>query len=140
MIKTILLIEDNEIDAFITERVLSRKKIAASIVVKSNGHEGIDYLDELEKRHLPFPEIIFLDLNMPHMDGFAFLELFRTYTRDLIDKTCIVILSSSSDPKDMHRAKRYRNVKEYLVKPLTNDRVERIEKCYADFVSHFELH
>jgi CheY-like chemotaxis protein len=135
MIRNILLIDDNEIDNFITEKLLRNHHTAENITVTTSADDAINYLDELEKYHMAFPEIIFLDLNMPLMDGFSFLELFRTYPRDLIDRTCILILSSSSDPKDMHRAKRYRHVKGYFVKPLPTNKLKWIENCYKDVIS-----
>jgi CheY-like chemotaxis protein len=135
MIRNVLLIDDNEIDNFITERFIRTHHITESITVMTSANAAIDYLDELEKYQMPFPEIIFLDLNMPLMDGFSFLELFRTYPRNLIDRTCILILTSSSDPKDMHKARRYRHVKGYFVKPMPTDKLRWIVNCYQDFVT-----
>jgi CheY-like chemotaxis protein len=131
LIHSILLIEDNETDNYISRKLLEKNRISDEVTVTTSAMDALYYLDELQRKSQYFPEVILLDLNMPGMDGFTFLQNFSHYPRKLTDKCCIYILSSSSDPKDIHKAKRNRFVKEYFVKPLSNDKIEKISNtCF----------
>jgi len=136
LIHNILLIDDNETDNYIAKKLLEKNRISDEVSVRTSAMDGLYYLDELQRTSKYFPEVILLDLNMPGMDGFAFLNAFSHYPRKLINKCSIYVLSSSSDPKDIHKAKRSRFVKEYFVKPLTSDKITAIEKTYFPEVEH----
>src|SRR2546425_6845461 len=113
MIQNILVIDDNEMDNFIVQRLLEKNNIAEHITTKFSAKDALHYLDELKKNLLPFPEIILLDINMPVMNGFEFVERFVHYPREIIKRCCIIILSSSGDSKDIQKAKRLPYVKDY---------------------------
>jgi CheY-like chemotaxis protein len=131
MINNILLIDDNEMDNFIAQRLLIKNNVTQNVMIKSSGEEALSYLDELKNTSQPFPDIILLDINMPVMDGFEFLKIYSHYPHKLIDKSCVIVLSSSSDQKDIHKAKRFRLVKDYFIKPFTSDKVEKLSKHYS---------
>lgn len=129
LLHNILVIDDNEMDNYITKRFLEKHRIADEVTVKTSAMEGLQYLDELQRSAKYFPEVILIDVNMPAMNGFEFLEHFNHYPRRLNGKCCVFVLSSSPDPKDIHKAKRMRFVKDYFVKPLTSDKIEMISKA-----------
>jgi CheY-like chemotaxis protein len=126
MVHNILLIDDSDVDNFISKRLLTQRDISEDITTVYSAQDALNYLDELQKNFQPFPEIILLDLNMPGMDGFEFMELFSSYPFDIIKSVRIFILSSSSNPKDIHKTKRIRYVKDYFIKPFTPDMANKI--------------
>ena len=130
MIQNLLLIDDNDMDNFIAKLLLEKKHITENITVKKSAGEALTYLDELQNSSQGFPEVILLDINMPVMNGFEFLDRFSQYPGKVTEKCCVIILSSSSDPKDIKRAKDFRYVQDYFVKPITTETVKRIEERF----------
>ena len=100
--RTVVLIDDNEVDNIITKKYLLDIDFAENIVIKSSAIKALDYLRTIEEKNIP--EIIFLDIRMPEMDGFEFLERY-TYLDDKIKKKSkIIMLSSSLDHEDISKA------------------------------------
>jgi CheY-like chemotaxis protein len=106
-LKSILLVEDDDISYFITEKVLAKAQICEHFVRVSNGAEGIQYLKELEIKKQPFPDLILLDINMPVMNGFEFLETIKTLPCFNLQNTIISALTSSSSEEEMKKLKDY---------------------------------
>ncbi|MEX0967327.1 MAG: response regulator [Bacteroidia bacterium] len=125
----VLLIDDNEIDNFINERIITTSDFADHVVVESSGNSALDYLKRTLEKEQDLPRIIFLDLNMPVMDGFGFLDeydkLFQKYPR-MKDETKVIVLSSSISPADLDRASKSPYVYKYLNKPLNEKYLEAI--------------
>ncbi len=119
--KTIMLIDDSKIDNFIHKTVLTKSNIDASIICKTSGQ---DALKSLKEKSEDFPEIIFLDITMPIMDGFEFLNEYQKLPENLKEKCTVYILSSSIDPMDIKRVKDYDSIKKHITKPLTIDKIE----------------
>lgn len=118
MIKHVLLIDDNTIDNYIAKTIISKRGIAAKISVMISAIEALKYLETLKNNPEEFPDTIFLDIQMPEMDGFGFLEEFKVFPENIIAKTAIFMLTSSSDPEDIKRSSEYAVVKKYFSKPL----------------------
>ena len=119
--KTCLLIDDNYIDNFITRRILESSNFAEQIIVRQSPAEAINSLREGTIK----PDVIFLDIRMPLMNGFEFLQ---EYDKLLIDKKDIKIfmLSSSLDPTDMKESAGNKYITQFIHKPLTVKALEEI--------------
>lgn len=117
----ILLIDDSKMDNFITNRFLTKANISEKITIMDSALEALHYLDELKDNPAAFPDLIFLDIQMPVMDGFGFLNEFRTNPLALTDTCTVIILTSSNDPNDVARALQFPIVKKYQCKPMSLD-------------------
>jgi len=102
------------------------------IKVMSNGKNALEYLQTLSKADGVTPEnkpeLIFLDINMPVLDGFEFLELFQNLDAHFRQDILIAILSTSSHPQDTHKASEFNTY--YITKPLTVEKVEALLTAY----------
>lgn len=125
--KCVMLVDDNDIDNIINEKIIESNTFAETILIFQTGQEGLDYLAANKDNVDALPEIIFLDINMPIMDGFQFLEEFDKYNANILNKCKVVMLSSSISPKDIDRAASSKYVKRYLNKPLNARYLQAME-------------
>lgn len=130
---SVMLIDDNEIDNFINQKMLESVNLADNIQVFSGGRSAFEYLKNIIS--VPagkslVPELIFLDIDMPMMDGFQFLEHFTTLEKDLPDVKFIV-LTTSINPHDQEKAERDKRVLSFVNKPLTSGFLENLKKKAA---------
>ncbi|MGY8914909.1 MAG: response regulator [Flavobacteriales bacterium] len=116
----ILLIDDNYIDNFINKTIVTKEGIAETITVKLSPLEALDYL---ANKKGSFPELIFLDIKMPQMDGFEFLSAFEKLLDEKKVNCSIIMLSSSHNTEDIATAKNNPYVLEYLIKPLNSSKL-----------------
>lgn len=127
-IKTLTLVDDDEIFIFLTKKTIEQTKRVNLINVFTNGLDALNFLKQNRSEVDSLPEIILLDLNMPIMDGWQFLE---AYTKDPVvgKKIMIYICSSSISPDDVARSKAMSVVSDYIIKPIRTDQlVELIDK------------
>ncbi len=114
----VLLIDDNDIDNFINERMITTSNFSKQVIVKNSAESALDHLRRNSDSTETLPQVIFLDLNMPVMDGFGFLEEYEKMN-DTIKQFCkIIVLSSSISAEDINRASTNQYVVKYLNKPL----------------------
>jgi CheY-like chemotaxis protein len=97
-----------------------------SIIVYNNGQEALEGLILISESGQKIPPFIFLDLNMPIMNGWEFLEEFTKIPNNSLKKTTIYIISSSVDPRDLERVKNYKAVNNYILKPITPTDLETV--------------
>lgn len=117
--KNVLLIDDDYVTNFINKKMLEMTGLCSSIQIALNGAEALELLKQIILDMKPYPDIIFLDINMPIMGGFSFLEAFNKLPLLNRANTQIAILSSSDDSQDLARAKTL-GIKHYLTKPVSD--------------------
>jgi CheY-like chemotaxis protein len=112
-----MIVDDNELDSFVLKNVLTANGFAAEAVLMPDGRSALDYLKANASERLP--RIIFLDIMMPGMDGFEFLDQFEKLPQEARDKCRIILISTSESFKDLNRANKNRFVYRFLNKPIT---------------------
>lgn len=119
----VLVVDDDETTLLLNKILINRSGLAKHTHFSTNGSEALDFIsnncDEVII-HPNCPDLIFLDINMPVMDGFGFLEEFRKTRPELTDRIQVYMLTSSSNPKDFERAQSL-GISGYLNKPLTKE-------------------
>jgi CheY-like chemotaxis protein len=120
--KKCLLIDDNYIDNFVTRRILESSNFAEEIAVRQSANEAISALKDGSVK----PDVIFLDLRMPLMNGFEFLTEFEKIEIEGKDSIKIFMLSSSLDPTDVKRSTENKYVVQFIHKPLTHKILEEL--------------
>jgi CheY-like chemotaxis protein len=131
-LKCILLVDDNHDDNFIHEREIKKINLKNIVKTKNSGIEALDYLKSKEDNEGPHPDLIFLDINMPGMNGWEFLEEYSKLDKELQSKALIIMLTTSQNPDDEARAKTWPFVSDYITKPLTKQVMEGIiDKYFA---------
>lgn len=117
---SVLLVEDDFICNFLTTKTLEKLGIVKEIHTANNGQQALDLFNGYFQGSTPLPAFILLDLNMPILDGFGFIEAFRSLNMPGKDDVQIIILSSSANPSDVERAKKL-GITRFLAKPLQED-------------------
>ena len=124
----IVLIEDNETTSFLNNRLLSRLGVARQVTSFSKAEEALSFLwGDAAAGAVPqvTPDLVFVDLKMPGMNGFDFLERYSQLSPDAQERTVVAVLTTSMHGADTARVAQYPNV-EYLTKPLTEEKMQRL--------------
>lgn len=127
MLDLILCVDDDPITLMLCKKVINKASFSNEIATAKNGEEALLYFDELKQDNLKkVPQLIFLDLNMPIMGGWEFLDSFNNENYSNFNSVKIIILSSTIDPEDLKKAEKYPAVIDFLPKPITSSMLEYI--------------
>lgn len=124
MIRKVLCIDDDQITIILCDLVIKKSAFADQVLTAFNGREGIQWFSNHFKTKAPLeeaPNIIFLDLNMPIMNGWDFLQEYEMKYADRLPDTKVVIVSSTVNPEDFSRANKHPLVIDFIHKPMTID-------------------
>ncbi|TRX15892.1 response regulator [Flavobacterium franklandianum] len=127
-IRTLSIIDDDEIFVFLTKKAIQQTNLINLIKVFGNGLDAINFLKENIDNPASLPEIILLDLSMPIMDGWEFLEEYLLFMPKLSRKITIYIVTSSISPFDIVKAKSISAVTDFIIKPITKEKLIDIIK------------
>jgi CheY-like chemotaxis protein len=122
----VLLIDDNDIDNFINERMITTNHFSQQVVVKNSAEGALQFLRDNASNSAVLPQVIFLDLNMPVMDGFGFLAEYEQLPESIRNFCKVIVLSSSISPEDINRASTNPYVVKYVNKPLNEKYLDAI--------------
>ena len=126
-IDLVMLIDDNETDNFISKRIIEIAEFAEEVVIKNSGQSALNYIEQHKNDLERLPDLIFLDINMPIVDGFVFLYEFENFSHEVKDKCKIVILSSSDNKRDIDKIVNNNYVIKFITKPLTEIALDEIK-------------
>ncbi|TAF55469.1 MAG: response regulator [Sphingobacteriia bacterium] len=127
----VCLIDDDKIYQFTARKILESTGLAKSIVSFFNGSEAIGFLKENAQNADQLPDVVFLDINMPVMNGWEFLDEFQQLRPSMKKSILIYMVSSSVDDTDIQKSRSYQEVKDYIVKPINRQRYQELMERMA---------
>ena len=122
----LLIIDDDDINIFIIRKIVEKTGFKVNMVSKSNGQLAADYLEEIADQKELFPHLILIDINMPVLNGWEFLEAYDRL--NISHKVDMYMLSSSVYENDIEKAKTYKTIKGFISKPLSIERLSELLK------------
>lgn len=122
----VMLVDDNDTDNFINKRIIELTGFAYRIEIKNSGKSALEYLESVKSDPENLPDLIFLDINMPIVDGFVFLYEFEKFAQNIKDKCKIVILSSSDNQRDIDNIINNKLVVKFITKPLSEEALHEV--------------
>lgn len=134
LFKLVMLIDDNRIDNMVNEKIIKSDNLTSNILVFNRAKKALLHLQEIDPKDYGnlevVPQVIFLDLLMPEMDGIQFLEEFMKLPKPLTSKIKIFILSSSAYFKEQAMVPKCENLIKYLIKPLIKSNLAEVRKHF----------
>ncbi len=124
--KRVMIIDDNDIDNFITQRILHKANFSKQVDIYNSGLEALNYLRSYATQVNKLPEVIFLDLNMPVVDGFVFLFEFEDLPLTVRENCHVVILSGLMEKDIIDKVLKNEYVNDFVPKPLTSAALQRL--------------
>lgn len=124
-----VLIDDSEIDLFIHRRFLELCNFSNELILHRSAENALEWLQNLDG---DAPDLIFLDLNMPVVDGFSFLNRFNALPEKIRSRSRIVVLTSSSSTTDREQVFLYQNVIKMITKPIKQSDIEALRLLVTD--------
>ena len=125
-----MLVDDNPDDNFFHERVIRKSDAADIVIAKQTAIGALEYLKSRKDNSDAHPNLIFLDINMPGMNGWEFLEEYYKLDKQFQSEAIVVMLTTSNNPDDKIKAKLFNGVSDFKTKPLTKEMLEEIIDKY----------
>lgn len=125
--KKVMVIDDMDLDRFVARQVLTRFGFSEEVILMETAKDALSYLQLRENVPSELPSLIFLDIQMPEMNGFGFLDRFEEMSEAITAKCPVVMLTSSVDPRDKQMARKHLHVKHYITKPLDKAKLDEVE-------------
>jgi CheY-like chemotaxis protein len=129
----ICIVDDDEIYKFTMRKTIEMNKLARKVLIFSDGEEALEFITDNLGNNQDLPDVIFLDINMPIMDGFQFMQEYIKIKPTVGKKITIYMVSSSVDADDIEKANEISDIAGYLIKPIKaselNDIIAEIEKA-----------
>ncbi len=113
------VIDDDEIYTFTIKRLIDKSQIATKTLFFENGKLAIDFFNEFLHQSADLPDLILLDINMPVLDGWQFMDEFIKLSPHINKRIIVYIVSSSVDQADIDKAKSYNQISDFIVKPVS---------------------
>lgn len=129
----VLIIDDDEINNFVCSKVIQKHEFANEVKTFVSGQEGLDYLRAIiNNEEETLPDVILLDINMPIMNGWAFLEKYQQMMVNFNKNPVLLMLSSSVYEEDIDKARQHPEVKDYITKPLNKEILDNIYEQFFE--------
>jgi len=125
-----MLIDDNPDDNFFHERVIKKNDFADTVIVMTTAKEALQYLQSRDTSRDALPDLIFLDINMPGMNGWDFLQDYSALEKHLQSRLVVIMLTTSENTDDYKRAIESKIPSSFKTKPLTKQKVDEIIEYY----------
>ncbi|MDR7370199.1 response regulator [Flavobacterium aquidurense] len=129
--KKILVIDDNPTDRYIAKRMAEKFLFAEEIILQESALEALHYIKSLENTPQLLPELIFLDINMPGMNGYEFLDEYAKLSETIKSNCIILMITTSLHPDDFRRAENNPSIFRFLNKPLDQEKFRLIESEFS---------
>ncbi len=129
--KKILVIDDNPTDRYIAKRIAEKFLFAEEIILQESALEALEYIKSLENTPNLLPELIFLDINMPGMNGYEFLDEYEKLSQTIKSNCIILMITTSIHPDDFKRAEENPSIFRFLNKPLDQEKFRLIESEFS---------
>jgi response regulator RpfG family c-di-GMP phosphodiesterase len=124
--RKVMVIDDTNIDLIIAKKVITKHAFAEEVINMESAEEALEYLSNVQNKVTGIPQFIFLDINMPEMNGFDFLDAYENLAADVKSNCIIIMLTTSLNPEDKEKANNCPYVHGFINKPLTEERLKNI--------------
>ena len=125
-IKTIIVVDDDPVSNFLCSRIISKAEINAEVKAFLHGREALDFIEEGIRSNTDLPDLILLDVNMPLMNGWEFLDEYKILVPKMTKVVPVFILSSSVYNQDIQKARAIPEVSDYLIKPISIELIKEL--------------
>ena len=129
-LKTVLLVDDDPLACFVHERLIRLVRPTSEVVSHYSGEEAISFIRKGIEESATAPELVFLDINMPGMNGWGFLEHYQKIDWKGVSSPILCMLTASGNPDDEVRARSYLEVADFVRKPLTTNQINSLLKAH----------
>jgi CheY-like chemotaxis protein len=124
MFKKVMVVDDNEVDRFVAQHVIKLYSLSQDVVCVESARDALEHLMSVEDTPDELPEIIFLDINMPEMSGFDFLNEYEKLSENIKKNCIIMMLTTSLNENDRQMAENNKYVLNFLNKPLNKEKID----------------